>query len=152
MVNDRFPIRSIPYIHLHTATPPLQSPARTPTPQGQEGSRSSLPPRDPLLEKTVLTGSYFSISLQATSPWTLLCPLGHCLSSQWCPSPSNPTHNLSLASYHLVSHDASGVLVVFHYTPLELFKLSVNLYFIFSNRHPRTETIGSTHVYVPWSY
>lgn len=77
MVNDRFPIRSIPYVYLQTAATPLQGPARTPTPRRQEGSMSDLPPRDllPTPERTVLTRPYLSRALQATSPWTLPCPL-----------------------------------------------------------------------------
>lgn len=58
VLNNRFPL-GVTYIHLHTAAPPLQGPARTPPP-GTGGVRCDLSPRDPLplSEKTVLTGTH----------------------------------------------------------------------------------------------
>ena len=137
VVNNRFPARSIPYIHLHAAASPLQGPARTPPPRdrrgqglifhlgtlsphpGENSAYQHLPIKTP--PSYISTDPSMSTGTQAAAHTDL-----H-------PPPPRPTHNPPLASDHILPW---GVLLVNHYTTPELLKLSVNLKFIFSTRLP----------------
>lgn len=93
MINNGLSIRSIPGIHLHTAAPPFQGPARTPSPQRQEKSRCDLLPKEPplpSLERTLLTSICLSKPLQRLFLQRHLSPLGHGYGSHlFLPSPSS---------------------------------------------------------------
>ena len=126
VVNNRFPAWSIPYIHLHTAAPPLQGPARTP------------PPRDGRGQGVIYhIGTLFPLWREQCSPALthqdsvnlhLRGPLSVCWDT---PAAHTDLHQALLNNPPLGSHHIlpSGILLVYLYMTPELFKLLVNLHF-----------------------
>lgn len=112
----------------HSGTP-ASGPCKNPTPQGREGSRCDLPPRDPLpsLERTVLTGTH---PRHPSRPVNLHLhgPLFVCWDTPAAHTDLHPAllNNPPLGSHHILP---SVVLLVYLYMTPELFRLSVNLHF-----------------------
>lgn len=91
MVNDRFPIRSIPYVYLQTAATPLQGPARTPTPGDRRGQclifhlGTFSPLQREQCSHALTCQELFKLHLHGPFPV-------HCSSLHYCPPPPPLPH------------------------------------------------------------